>query len=156
TGGMQSLRDVLTGSGVDLTGWVLSQADAVSSDGQVMVGRGTNPQGDLESWIAIIPEPATGSLGGAGLSALRVGKRRRMLAKRASTSRIRDVLCVVLIPSILLSSACSLFAPPSQSINIVPSNPNASVYVDGNLVGKGPQSVRLSKSDTHSVMAKCG
>jgi len=69
---------------------------------------------------------------------------------------VRALLSLLLIPLLLLSSACSLFAPPSQSINIVPSNPNASVFVDGNLVGKGPQSVRLSKSDTHSVMAKCG
>ena len=53
------------------------------------------------------------------------------------------------------TTACSLAASSSQMINVVPSNPNAEVYVDGNLVGTGPQAVRMSKRSSHSVMAKC-
>ena len=58
--------------------------------------------------------------------------------------------------SLILSvSGCSLMAPSQQAITVVPSNPNAQVYVDGNMVGKGPQSIMMNRGSTHSVMAKC-
>ncbi len=61
--GMRSLQDVLSNEyGMDLTGWSLTIATAISPDGQTIVGRGHNPNGDLEGWIATIPEPATLSL----------------------------------------------------------------------------------------------
>lgn len=58
--GMQDLRDVLVGSyGLDLTGWTLTGASGISSDGLVIVGNGINPTGQNEGWVARIPEPAT-------------------------------------------------------------------------------------------------
>lgn len=57
--GMQSLTDILKDAGLDLTGWSLKGAIAVSADGLTVVGRGTNPDGNNEAWIATIPEPAT-------------------------------------------------------------------------------------------------
>jgi probable HAF family extracellular repeat protein len=69
-GGIQSLKDILTNCGPDLTGWTLRRATGVSADGLTIVGYGINPQGDTEAWIAIIPEPATillFSLGGLAL-----------------------------------------------------------------------------------------
>lgn len=51
--GMRSLQSVLeTEFGVDLTGWTLTEARAVSNDGLVVVGRGINPDGDEEAWRA--------------------------------------------------------------------------------------------------------
>jgi hypothetical protein len=69
---------------------------------------------------------------------------------------MRCAISLLLVPITVLSSACSLFSPYSQMINIVPSNATADVYVDGQRVGSGNQSVRMSKSHTHSVMVKCG
>lgn len=57
--GMQSLTDILKDAGLDLTGWSLKGAIAVSADGFTIFGRGTNPNGYTEAWIATIPEPAT-------------------------------------------------------------------------------------------------
>ena len=53
TQGMRSLQQVLTNDyGLDLTGWFLYQANAISADGLTVVGYGTNPNGLNEAWIA--------------------------------------------------------------------------------------------------------
>ncbi|HUN81419.1 MAG TPA: PEP-CTERM sorting domain-containing protein [Phycisphaerae bacterium] len=52
--GMRNLREVLTGLGLDLTGWQLEVAMDVSADGKTIVGKGTNPQGVVEAWRAVI------------------------------------------------------------------------------------------------------
>lgn len=52
------LKDVLEQDyGLDLTGWTLGTAEDISNDGMTIVGFGTNPQGQSEAWIAVIPEP---------------------------------------------------------------------------------------------------
>ena len=74
TNGMQELDQVLVDLGLDLTGWTLEEARAISADGFTVVGYGTNPLGQTEAWIATIPEPSTAlllSLGLVGLSARR-------------------------------------------------------------------------------------
>ena len=43
--GIQSLRELLISEGVDLSGWWLAEARAVSADGSTIVGRGTGPDG---------------------------------------------------------------------------------------------------------------
>ena len=58
TYGMRNLRQVLNAYGVDLTDWTLSVALGISDDGRTIVGRGINPDGNTEAWIALIPEPA--------------------------------------------------------------------------------------------------
>jgi probable HAF family extracellular repeat protein len=69
--GLQNLKTFIeTEFGLDLTGWTLSEARGVSDDGLTIVGRGTNPGGDLEGWIAVIPEPSTAALLGLGLAAI--------------------------------------------------------------------------------------
>ncbi len=51
--GIRRLRDRLTDDfGLDLTGWVLSEANGVSADGLTIAGSGTNPLGKAEAWIA--------------------------------------------------------------------------------------------------------
>jgi probable HAF family extracellular repeat protein len=53
TQGMRSLQQVLTNDyGLDLTGWTLRIARAISADGLTVVGEGRNPSGNTEAWIA--------------------------------------------------------------------------------------------------------
>lgn len=71
SGNVTFLQDLLEDVyGLDLTGWVLEAATAVSYDGNTLVGYGINPDGYREAWIATIPEPATGALLAFGLALL--------------------------------------------------------------------------------------
>ncbi|MDX1419470.1 MAG: T9SS type A sorting domain-containing protein [Rubricoccaceae bacterium] len=55
-GGIQDLQTVLEDDyGLDLTGWTLRNAYAISDDGTVIVGWGTNPDGDTRAWRAELP-----------------------------------------------------------------------------------------------------
>ena len=55
--GLRDLREVLIEQGVtDVVDWTLTSATAISADGQTFVGSGTNPNGDLEAWIATLPQ----------------------------------------------------------------------------------------------------
>lgn len=49
--GIRNLKEVLTSGGLDLTGWELTAATAISADGSVIVGYGTNPAGETEAWM---------------------------------------------------------------------------------------------------------
>jgi hypothetical protein len=57
---MRNLQTVLSGFGADLTGWQLTSARGISSDGMVIVGQGINPFGNLEAWRAVLPESSNG------------------------------------------------------------------------------------------------
>jgi len=59
--GMRPLKEVLE-TQLDLTGWSLRRASAVSDDGRTIVGWGINPDGVTEGWIATIPEPTSSTL----------------------------------------------------------------------------------------------
>jgi probable HAF family extracellular repeat protein len=51
--GMRDLKEMLVAEfGLDLTGWTLTSAEAVSADGRTIVGCGRNPRGLSEGWIA--------------------------------------------------------------------------------------------------------
>jgi len=45
--------------GVDLGGWTLTSAFAISDDGMRIVGNGYDPDGLYTGWILIVPEPGT-------------------------------------------------------------------------------------------------
>lgn len=50
--GIQSLQSILENDfDLDLNGWVLSAATAISDDGNIIVGFGTNPEGLTEGWV---------------------------------------------------------------------------------------------------------
>lgn len=66
------------------------------------------------------------------------------------------VVALCLIPVLaVFSTSCSLAGSSTQSITIVPSHPNAQIFVDGNPSGTGVQSIELSRKRSHSVLAKC-
>jgi hypothetical protein len=65
--GSQSIRSLLLGLGVDIGPWKLDGLEGmqlgVGPDSVRIVGRGTNPEGDQEYWMATlplssVPEPA--------------------------------------------------------------------------------------------------
>lgn len=70
--GMRSLKHVLeVEHGLDVTGWTLSRAYAISRDGTTIAGYGTNPQGNVEAWHAVVPRgfcacPGAGTVLGQG------------------------------------------------------------------------------------------
>lgn len=75
--GMRPLRDYLAGLGLDIGRWSLDSATAISDDGMTIVGRGINPFGQDEGWVAVIPEPTTALLLGAGLCVFGAGRNRK-------------------------------------------------------------------------------
>lgn len=50
--GLRNLRDVLESTGIDLSGWTLLNATAVSDDGKKVCGYGLDPDGNLEGFFA--------------------------------------------------------------------------------------------------------
>jgi uncharacterized membrane protein len=57
--GLQNLRLLLASRGVNLAGWRLDEATGISPDGSTVVGFGTNPSGQTEGWVAVLPEPGS-------------------------------------------------------------------------------------------------
>jgi probable HAF family extracellular repeat protein len=101
--GMRALTQILIDElGLDLTGWTLTRATDISADGTVIVGWGMNPNGDSESWIAVIPEPSTGWLVAAGLAGLgRLQRTRRASGARSEpqASGVRELALGDHVPS---------------------------------------------------------
>jgi probable HAF family extracellular repeat protein len=93
--GMRRLQDVLTVDlGLDLTGWTLFDARAVTPDGLTIVGTGTH-NGNTEAFVAVIPivpEPAAGALALLGVSSILL-LRRRSLWRPNKVSLSKDEPC---------------------------------------------------------------
>lgn len=54
--GVRDVKTVIeTSCPITLNGWFLSSAQAISDDGQTIVGLGTDPNGFTEAWLARIP-----------------------------------------------------------------------------------------------------
>ncbi len=75
--GIRDLREVLVLLGLDLDGWQLTDAVAVSADGRTILGNGVGPSGSPEAWIAVVPtipapEPALPVLNPGALTVLAI------------------------------------------------------------------------------------
>jgi probable HAF family extracellular repeat protein len=55
--GMRRLADILLERGADLAGWRLEAATGISGDGLTIAGRGVNPAGQSEAWVARLADP---------------------------------------------------------------------------------------------------
>ncbi|MBW2390036.1 MAG: hypothetical protein JRG89_16625 [Deltaproteobacteria bacterium] len=60
--GMRELHGLLVADGIDLTGWTLVDAYGLNGDGTVIVGGGSNPQGDYEAFRAVIVDCGDGDI----------------------------------------------------------------------------------------------
>jgi hypothetical protein len=55
---MREIQDVLVNDlGLDLTGWTLTSAEAISANGRTVAGYGINPSGEREAWVASFVSP---------------------------------------------------------------------------------------------------
>ena len=59
--GSRSIHAILEESGIDLGDWWLKTVSDVSADGTVVIGRGINPDGFEEGWIATLPRQGCAS-----------------------------------------------------------------------------------------------
>jgi len=76
--GMRYLKDVLEDEcGLNLDGWRLSEAWAISPDALTIVGMGWNPDHNEEAFLAHLPEPATLLVIGFGAMGLLLKPKRR-------------------------------------------------------------------------------
>jgi uncharacterized membrane protein len=53
--GLRTVAAAVQAAGADLTGWTLTAANAITPDGKIIVGTGTNPAGAGEAWLARLP-----------------------------------------------------------------------------------------------------
>jgi hypothetical protein len=56
--------------------------------------------------------------------------------------------------SLVAMPGCSAFVPHTQRVVITPSHPDATVSVDGEVVGKGRQVMKLRRDERHRVIAE--
>ncbi len=108
------LSDVLEDErGLDLTGWALTEAVAMSDDGQTLVGVGVFDDGEegpmARGWVVHLPEPTTGLVLMVGLGGV-VLRRRRRWDLGARASRLGMLVLAVLLSG---SSSETLAAGPS-------------------------------------------
>ena len=68
----------------------------------------------------------------------------------------RRLICILLSVSFPLCQGCSLFVGSTQSVTVSATVPEAEVYVDGQLMGRGPVTVELRRNRSHGFMAKVG
>jgi uncharacterized membrane protein len=77
--GMRSLKDTLESElGVDLTGWQLGAPMGISGNGQTLYGVATNPSGQTEAYVAVVPEPRGGFMAGVGFLIWAARRRNRV------------------------------------------------------------------------------
>jgi probable HAF family extracellular repeat protein len=90
--GMEPIEELLANAGIDMAGWQLQHAEAISDDGDVIVGFGINPMGQTEAWLAsglvpgtAVPESTTATIAGFGVAAAVLYRRRDRSSQRAKS-----------------------------------------------------------------------
>jgi len=87
--GMQALDEMLVELGLDLSGWTLLSANAISADGRTIVGAALNPLGLEEAFVAFVPEPTLCLL--LAFASLRLGGLTRPSAARSDRTVAQGV-----------------------------------------------------------------
>ena len=87
--GMRDLESLLTGDGMNLAGWELTEATGISADGLTIAGNGIDPHGEGEAWVArldaTVPEPSTLAIWFCGsVTAITLSRVRQLSASRAA------------------------------------------------------------------------
>lgn len=90
THGLRSLKAHLESEGLDLTGWHLTNATGISADGHLISGYGGNPEGQLEAFVAVVPEPSAPLGLGLGVAMLARGARARRREGRGQRTGRRE------------------------------------------------------------------
>ena len=89
--GMRALQDWLAEEhGLELPGWQLRRAYDISGDGRVLVGDGTNPDGERQAWVVTLPEPvavAASLVSLLCLARLRRARRRQLRGRSPSAGQ---------------------------------------------------------------------
>ncbi len=72
---MRNVTDLLVNDyGIDLGGWRLRPAYAISGDGRTIVGWGENPDAEVEGWILRLPPPCSDGLDNDGDGLIDAGR----------------------------------------------------------------------------------
>lgn len=67
----------------------------------------------------------------------------------------RACICVLSVASlVVLESGCSTFKPSTQKLNIMTSESDADIFVNGGFVGKGTVTTSVPRNESVTVMAK--
>lgn len=75
--GMRDLRTVFLQAGMPVGDWTDLWPTDISPDGSTIVGRGLNADGDIEAWVAYVPEPGLAHALVPGVLLLGALRRRR-------------------------------------------------------------------------------
>ena len=69
---------------------------------------------------------------------------------------INTFVSVLLIMSIVITQAgCSTFVPHRQKVSVIASEPDAKIYINGELIGVGRAETKVPRNRDASVMVKC-
>jgi len=64
------------------------------------------------------------------------------------------IAAFLLLPVFGFLSGCSIFAPSMQTVTVSVSEPDAQIFVNGNLQGVGTAQVRVRRNEDVAIMAK--
>ena len=69
---------------------------------------------------------------------------------------LRKHVALTLAAVMPIAGGCSVFQPSTQRVTIVPSEPDAKVYVNNHPVGTGKTTLELQRNRTYAVSARSG
>ena len=69
---------------------------------------------------------------------------------------LRKTLVLALAALVPAAGGCSAFQSRTQRVTIIPSDPNAQVYLNNAPVGAGPTTLELDRNRTYAVSARSG
>ena len=71
-----------------------------------------------------------------------------------NATQLRSAVAVVTATCLL--AACSFAGSHRQSLTVMATDPQATIYVDGQLVGTGTVTVKVKRNRAHSIVARVG